>query len=55
MHEFELSVGDVLNIDNRIVMVIDIEGEEISLRVDDSPVGNPTHAVCSESVTRPGK
>jgi hypothetical protein len=33
-HEVELAIGDTLYLGNRIFTVIDIEGEEISFRVE---------------------
>ena len=32
--EFELSIGDVLQIGDRFVTVIDIDGSEVTFRVD---------------------
>ena len=55
VHEFELSVGDVLHIAGRVVTVIDIDGEDISLRVDHCPEGDAAALACSDSGTRPGK
>jgi len=55
VHEFELSVGDVLHIAGRVVTVIDIEGEEIRLRVDHRSERDAADPACSDSATRPGK
>ena len=54
VHEFELSVGDVLHIDNRVLTVIDIEAGEIRLRVDDCPTEDAAAAIC-DSAGRPEK
>jgi len=37
----ELAVGDVLQIGNRTVTVIEIEGSEVHFRVDDDPSSDP--------------
>ena len=44
--EFELSIGDVLQIGDRFVTVIDIDGSEASFRVDsaDSTELSPPNA-----------
>ena len=33
--EIELSVGDVLQIGDHIVTIVDIDGQEVSFRIDD--------------------
>lgn len=34
-HEFELSVGEVLRVGNRLVTVVDIDGDEVSVRIEE--------------------
>lgn len=34
--EFELGVGDTIQIGNQVLTVIDVEGGEISVRIDDA-------------------
>jgi hypothetical protein len=33
-HEFELQVGDTLQVGDYTVMVVDIDGDEVSVRID---------------------
>ena len=34
-HEVELSVGDVVLLGEQVVMVVDIDGDDVTFRVDD--------------------
>lgn len=36
-HEFELSVGEAIRIENHIITLMDIEGGEVAIRIDDLP------------------
>ncbi|MBW3540982.1 MAG: hypothetical protein KY476_11985 [Planctomycetes bacterium] len=45
-YELELSVGDVLVIGNRTITVVDIDGPEVSFRVDDADGDEFVDAVC---------
>ncbi len=36
--ELELSVGDVVQIGNQLLVVVDIENEQVTFRIDDSEV-----------------
>jgi len=35
--EFDLSIGDVLRVGDHLVTVVDIDGEDVSFRIEDSP------------------
>ena len=45
---FELSVGDSVRLDDQILTVIDISGEEITFRVDMVDEAEPGNALCGE-------
>lgn len=50
--ELELSVGDVLRIGDYTVTVVDLDGAEVSFRVDDSPHAEASANSCWESRPR---
>jgi hypothetical protein len=37
--EFEVQVGDVLEVDGVTITVLDIDGDEVNLRIDDPQTG----------------
>ncbi len=45
---FELSVGDSLRLDDQILTVIDISGEEITFRVDIAEGFESANVLCGE-------
>jgi hypothetical protein len=45
---FELSVGDSVRLDDQILTVIDINGEEITFRVDIADDAESGNVLCSE-------
>lgn len=45
--QFELSVGDSLQVDDQILTVIDITGEEITFRIDRSDAFESENASCA--------
>ncbi len=51
-HEIELSVGDVLRVGDRILTVVDIEGLDVSLHVEDL-FGQEVSPIDASRVTRP--
>jgi hypothetical protein len=50
---FELSVGDSVRLDDQILTVIDINGEEITFRVDFADDAEPGNVVCGDEADKP--
>ena len=50
---FELSVGESVRIDNQILTVIDITGDEITFRMDIADGFDFADVVCSVEVDKP--
>ncbi|MGE5193103.1 MAG: hypothetical protein ACM3U2_11450 [Deltaproteobacteria bacterium] len=50
---FELSVGDSVRLDDQILTVIDISGEEITFRVDFADELESGNVLCSEEHSKP--
>jgi hypothetical protein len=49
---FELSVGDSVRLDDQILTVIDINGEEITFRVDFVEDVAPGNVLCAEETAK---
>ena len=54
-HEFELSVGDILQLGDHSVTIIDIDGQNVSFRIDGSDEANPISVSEFEEAAPPGK
>ena len=52
-YEIELSIGDVLQIGDCSVTIIDIEGPQVSFRVDRDEAGEPAAERLEELVRQP--
>ena len=50
---FELAVGDSVRLDDQILTVIDISGDEITFRVDFADGLEPGNVLCGEDVVKP--
>jgi hypothetical protein len=50
---FELSIGESVRVDNQILTVIDIAGDEITFRVDFADGYETSEVICSVEVDRP--
>jgi hypothetical protein len=49
---FELSVGDSVRLDDQILTVIDISGDEITFRVDMVDEAEPRNVLCGEEAAK---
>jgi hypothetical protein len=50
---FELSIGESVWIDDRILTIVDIAGDEITFRVDSADGYEAGHVSCSSEVEKP--
>jgi hypothetical protein len=50
---FELAVGDSVRLDDQILTVIDISGEEITFRVDFADDMGTDNVLCGEEIGKP--
>jgi hypothetical protein len=50
---FELAVGDSVRLDDQILTVIDISGEEITFRVDFADDLEADNVLCAEDLDKP--
>ena len=50
--QFELSVGDSVRLDDQILTVMDINGEEITFRVDFADDVEPGNVLCGEDTAK---
>jgi hypothetical protein len=50
---FELAVGDSVRLDDQILTVIDISGEEITFRVDFADELEADNVLCAENQDKP--
>jgi hypothetical protein len=50
---FELAVGDSVRLDDQILTVIDISGEEITFRVDFADALEADSVVCADNLGKP--
>ena len=54
--EFELAIGDVVRIGVRMVTIVDVDGSEVSLRVEEvDPGGFPLTGIEIGRTAPPGK
>jgi len=49
---FELSVGDSIRLDDQILTVMDISGDEITFRVDAADDAEPRNVLCEEDAAK---
>jgi hypothetical protein len=50
--QFELSVGDSLRVDDRVLTVMDIIGDEITFRVDFADELESESVLCAEEIDK---
>jgi len=50
---FELAVGDSVRMDDQILTVMDISGDEITFRVDYADELEPGNVLCGEELDKP--
>jgi hypothetical protein len=50
--QFELSVGDSIRLDDQILTVIDINGDEITFRVDIADEAPSENVLCGDDAKR---